>query len=336
MKSPIELTIIVPCYNEEVVLPQSANRLGELLRALIRSGKASARSRILFVNDGSTDGTWELIENLASDDPIFAGLSLSRNFGHQAALLAGLHAFDGDAAVTIDADLQDDPTAIESMVDRYCEGFDIVYGVRRERRTDSVFKRLTALCFYRIMSVLGARTVYNHADFRLMSRRAVDALRDFREINLFLRGMVPLIGFPSTSVVYDRTARTAGESKYPFRKMLALSLAAVTSFSNVPLRLITLTALAGIAVVFVFSVWVVWTKLFTTLDVPGWASIVLPSMFVGCLNLLAIGVVGEYMARIFDEIKARPRYVVSRMVNVRSTQTVASAAAMTGAAAAKR
>lgn len=328
MNCPVELTIIVPCYNEETVLPETARRLGELLRRLIHSNKVSAESRIVFVNDGSTDRTWELIGNLASEDPMFAGLSLSRNFGHQAALLAGLHAVDGDAVVTIDADLQDDPSAIESMLDRYYEGFDVVYGVRRERRTDSAFKRLTALCFYRIMNVLGTRTVYNHADFRLLSRRAVDALRDFREVNLFLRGMVPLIGFPSTSVTYDRTARTAGESKYPFRKMLALSIAAVTSFSNVPLRLITLTALLGIAVVFVFSAWVIWTKLFTNLDVPGWASIVLPTMFVGCLNLLAIGVVGEYMARIFEEIKARPRYVVSHMVNVRSTAAMASTATM--------
>jgi glycosyltransferase involved in cell wall biosynthesis len=312
----IQLSIVVPCYNEEAVIETCAARLREYLEHLIVSGKVTAASRIVFVNDGSADRTWQMIAALCASDPLFSGISLSRNFGHQGALLAGLQNAPGDAIISIDADLQDDIAVIETMVDRMLEGHDVVYGVRRERKVDSAFKRLTALGFYRLMNLLGTRTVYNHADFRLLSRRALEALSDYREVNLFLRGIVPLLGFPSAVVTYDRGNRLAGETKYPFRKMLALSLSAITAFSNTPLRLITLTALAGIGVIFLVSAWVIWIRLFTTRGVPGWTSILLPMLFIGLLNLLAIGVVGEYLARIFDEVKARPRYLVATTVNL--------------------
>lgn len=314
--SAFRLSLVVPCFNEEEVLPESARRLRTCVAGLIADGKISADSQIVFVNDGSLDATWPILEQLCRSDPIFAAIGLSRNFGHQGALLAGLQYCPGDALITIDADLQDDLNAIEQMVDRYREGYDIVYGVRDERTTDSVFKRLTALCFYRLMRVLGTRTLYNHADFRLMSRRAIEALREFREVNLFLRGVVTLVGFSTTTVVYNRSKRLAGETKYPFRKMLALSLSAITSFSSVPLRLITITASVGIAVLIGLSVWVLSMRLFTNRVVPGWTSILLPVLFIGCLDMLAIGIVGEYLARIFDEVKARPRFLVAATRNL--------------------
>lgn len=316
MRRAVRLSIVVPCYNEEAVLRECASQLRECLQGLMQAGKIGVESGILFVNDGSSDRTWELIEELCRQDGVFQGVCLSRNFGHQGALLAGLHTAPGDAAISIDADLQDDLKAIEQMVDRFREGFDIVYGVRRARNVDNAFKRLSALGFYRMMSILGARTVYNHADFRLMSRRALEALRDYREVNLFLRGIVTLIGFPTTTVTYDRGKRVAGETKYPLRKMLALTLWAVTSFSNVPLRLITMTALFGIVILGVTFAWVMWARVFTDRGAPGWASILLPMLFIGCLNLLAIGVVGEYMARIFDEVKFRPRYLIAATRNL--------------------
>lgn len=313
---PVQLTIAVPCYNEELVVDECAARLGACLAALIDAGKASGESRILFIDDGSTDRTWELIDALCARDRMFSGLGLSRNFGHQAALLAGLHHAPGDAVVSIDADLQDDVRAIATMVDHYRAGFDVVYGVRRERERDTAFKRLTALAFYRLMNLLGARTIHNHADFRLMSRQALDALRDYRETNLFLRGIVPLIGFATTQVFYDRVDRIAGETKYPFRKMLALSITAIASFSTAPLRLITATALGGFLVLVGITVWALWIRLFTNRGLPGWASVLLPLLFIGCLNMLALGVLGEYVARIFDEIKARPRYLVAETRNL--------------------
>jgi len=316
MDGAVRLSIVVPCYNEEAVLRECASQLRGCMQDLIHTGKISADSGILFVNDGSSDRTWELIEELCREDARFLGVCLSRNFGHQGALLAGLHTAPGDAIISIDADLQDDLKAIEQMVDRFREGFDIVYGVRRERKLDNTFKRITALGFYRMMSMLGARTIYNHADFRLMSRRAIEALRDYREVNLFLRGIVTLIGFRTTTVTYDRGKRFAGETKYPLKKMLALSLSAVTSFSNVPLRLITMTALFGMVILGMTFSWVMWARLFTDRGVPGWASILLPMLFIGCLNMLAVGVVGEYLARIFEEVKFRPRYLIAATLNL--------------------
>jgi polyisoprenyl-phosphate glycosyltransferase len=308
---PYAITIVVPCYNEEQVIGECAARLRDLVGSLVESGKLSPDSRILFVNDGSRDRTWQIIERLCGESPLFAGMSLSRNFGHQFALLAGLHAAPGDAAITVDADLQDDLGAIEQMVDRFGEGYHIVYGVRCQREVDSLFKKWTALSFYRIMSAFGARTIYNHADFRLMGRPALEALRDYRETNLFLRGVVVLLGFPSATVTYDRVRRFAGETKYSFGKMLALSISAVTAFSNAPLRMITLAALTGTLALAGMLSWVLWARLFTNRTVPGWTSVLLPTLFIGFLNLLAIGIVGEYLARIFDEVKSRPRYIVA-------------------------
>jgi polyisoprenyl-phosphate glycosyltransferase len=316
MTEGVQLSIVVPCYNEEAVLEESARRLRACIGTMILTRKVSKDSHILFVNDGSSDATWDLIQSLCASDPLFCGLSLSRNFGHQAALLAGLHIAPGDAVISIDADLQDDVEAMEQMMDRFLEGYEVVYGVRRARKADSRFKRLTALGFYRLMGLLGTRTVRNHADYRLMSRRAIEALRGYHEANLFLRGIVTLVGFRSTTVMYDRSKRLAGETKYPLRKMLALTLSAITSFSSVPLRLISLTALFGIMVLTGVALWVLWARIFTNLGVPGWASVLLPVLFIGFLNLLAIGVVGEYMAHIFDEVKARPRYIIADMKNL--------------------
>ena len=318
MSDGVLLSIVVPCFNEASVLEESARRLCACLERLVGTGKVSPRSCILFVNDGSSDRTWELIRNLCSEEPRLCGISLSRNFGHQAALLAGLHTAPGDAIISIDADLQDDLNAIEPMIDRFREGYDVVYGVRRERKIDSAFKQWSARAFYRLMNILGTRTVYNHADYRLLSRRAVETLRDYREVNLFLRGIVTLIGFSSAVVTYDRQERRAGETKYSLGKMLELSISAITSFSNVPLRLITMTAMVGILVLVLVAIWTLWTRLWANRAIPGWTSTLLPILFIGCLNLLAIGIVGEYMARIFDEVKARPRYIIAGTQNLNS------------------
>ena len=316
MSDRIQVTVVVPCFNEEQIIERSARRLLAYLEGLEKAGRISGSSSILFVNDGSTDGTWEILERLCGENAAFTAISLSRNFGHQAALLAGLHTAPGDAAISIDADLQDEVSVMGTMLERFGEGFEVVYGVRRERKGDSAFKRWTAQGFYRLMKLLGTRTVYNHADYRLLSRRAIETLRDYREVNLFLRGIVTLIGFRSALVEYDRGQRLAGESKYPLRKMVALTVSAVTSFSNVPLRLISLVAWAGMCVLAGLGGWVLWIRMFTNEGVPGWASIMLPVLFIGCLNLLAMGILGEYIARIFDEVKARPRYIIAEGRNV--------------------
>ena len=316
MSDRIQVTVVVPCFNEEQIIERSARRLLIYLEALEKAGRISGSSSILFVNDGSTDGTWEILERLCGENAAFTAISLSRNFGHQAALLAGLHTAPGDAVISIDADLQDEVSVMGTMLERFGEGFEVVYGVRRERKGDSAFKRWTALGFYRLMKLLGTRTVYNHADYRLLSRRAIETLRGYREVNLFLRGIVTLIGFRSASVEYDRGRRQAGESKYPLRQMVALTVSAVTGFSNVPLRLISLVAWAGMGVLTGLGGWVLWVRMFTNEGVPGWASIMLPVLFIGCLNLLAMGILGEYIARIFDEVKARPRYVIAEGRNV--------------------
>jgi len=313
---PIRLSIVVPCYNEEAVIGECARRLCAVIGELVQTGRITNNSQVVFVNDGSRDRTWEMIEELCGMDAVYSGICLTRNFGHQGALLAGLHAAPGDALISIDADLQDDTAAITKMVDCFSQGFDIVYGVRKERKSDTFFKRSTALTFYRLMRVLGTPTVYNHADFRLMSRRALEALKEFSEGSLFLRGIVPLVGYPSTSVYFDRAERFAGETKYPLRKMIELSLSAITSFSSTPLRLITLAAAFGVFASFAISIWVVLTRIFLKTTVPGWASIILPILFIGSLNLLATGVIGEYLARVFDEVKARPRYLIGSVLNL--------------------
>ena len=304
------LSIVVPCYNEEEVLPECIRRLVELIEDLVRQGMICADSHAIFVDDGSRDKTWSIIDAAAKLQKHVRGLKLSRNRGHQNALLAGLFHADGDAVVSVDADLQDDLDAIGKMTDAYLHGMDIVYGVRRRRDADSFFKRFTAEGYYRILDRLGVEIVFNHADYRLLSRRAITALGEFGESNFFLRGIIPQLGFPSATVYYDRTERFAGESKYPLRKMLAFAWEGITSFSAVPLRVITALGFLISAGTFVVSLWALWVKLFTANAVPGWTSVVLPVYLLGGVQLLSLGVIGEYVAKVYMETKRRPRYFI--------------------------
>lgn len=308
------LAVVVPCYDEEEALPRTAERLTALLERLRKEGRIAADSSIVFVDDGSRDGTWQLIEVLSRADGRIGGIKLSRNRGHQNALLAGLFTADGDVLVSVDADLQDDIEIIEEMLKQHARGMHVVYGVRDDRSSDGFFKRASALGFYRMIRALGVESVHNHADFRLLSRRAVDALKDFREVNLFLRGIVPLIGFKSAMVYYRRTERVAGVSKYPLRKMLALALDAVTSFSVVPLRMISALGF----LVFLFSagmgVWTLWVRLFTERAVPGWTSTLMPIYLLGGLQILCIGILGEYLGKVYQETKRRPRYIIEKVL----------------------
>lgn len=314
------LYVVVPCYNEEEVLPETAKWLGEKLRSLISSGKIGKQSRILFVNDGSKDRTWELIAGLHEQDGLYAGLNLSRNKGHQNALFAGLmYAKErADLAISMDADLQDDIDAVDEMVDKYLEGCDIVYGVRNSRRTDSFFKRFTAEAFYRLMNFFGAQTVFNHADYRLMSRRALQGLAQFKEVNLFLRGLVPMIGYRSDVVYYERRERFAGESKYPLKKMLSFAVDGITSFSVKPIRMITFLGFLVFAISLVMLLYVLVS--FFLGAVPGWSSILVSLWALGGLTLLSIGVVGEYIGKIYMEVKARPKYLVEQILDQKPDQ----------------
>lgn len=308
-----QVSIVVPCYNEEEVLPETTRRLTGLLARLVAAGKVSENSRLVYVDDGSRDGTWRLIEEICAVDPRIGGIKLSRNVGHQRALLAALLTVEGDALVSIDADLQDDLDVIEEMIDAYRAGDEVVYGVRCQRTTDTPFKRVTAHAFYRMMRMLGADVVEDHADFRLMGRRAIEGLREFREVNLFLRGIVPLIGYPSSKVSYARAERLAGQSKYPLHKMLGLALDGVTSLSSFPLRLITYIGLTVFLVTVALSIWTLVAALFTDATIPGWASTVLPIYFIGGVQILCIGVLGEYAGKIYQEVKQRPRYFVEKV-----------------------
>ncbi|MDR1797157.1 MAG: glycosyltransferase family 2 protein [Clostridiales Family XIII bacterium] len=305
------LYIVVPCYNEEEVLPETAARLGAKMRALVEGGRVAPDSRVCFVNDGSKDGTWGIIRRLHEEDPLFSGVNLSRNRGHQNALLAGLMTVKDrcDVTISMDADLQDDIDAVDAMLEKRAEGFDIVYGVRSDRGTDTAFKRSTALAYYRFLAKLGVESVYNHADYRLMSRRALDGLAEFKEVNLFLRGMVPLVGYPSASVEYVRGERFAGESKYPFSKMFAFAIEGVTSLSVKPIRFITNLGVAIFVVAIIAAICFV-VQYFIGVTVPGWASMIVSIWALGGLQLLAIGVIGEYIGKIYLETKARPRYLI--------------------------
>ena len=310
----IRLAIVVPCYNEEAVLPETIRRLGALLEELVSEGRIGADSGAWLVDDGSRDQTWAMIADAAAADARFHGVRLSRNRGHQNALLAGLDVAQGDAIVSIDADLQDDLAVIGRMVDLHAAGVDIVYGVRQSRGSDTAFKRMTAQGYYRILGAMGVQIVYNHADYRLMSRRALEALARYSEVNLFLRGIVPQLGFVTATVHYDRSERFAGESKYPFRKMLALAVDGITSFSIAPLRMI-----AGLGVaVCLFSVlaigWVLFGKIVRNDVVPGWASQVIPIYLLGGVQLFSIGVIGEYVGKIYLEAKRRPRFFIQEEV----------------------
>lgn len=315
MRAAMKLGIVIPCYNEGEVLPETVRQVTELIDRLVALGKISADSKICFVDDGSTDRTWALIEHHAAQNRHVSGIKLSRNRGHQNALIAGLFTAEGDALVSVDADLQDDLKAIEHMVDRFRGGAEIVYGVRNRRETDTAFKRLTAEGFYKLVAALGAESVYNHADYRLMSRRAVECLKQYREVNLFLRGIVPLIGFKSEIVYYDRTNRFAGKSKYAVKNMIALALDAITSFSVVPLRMITLAGFVIFVASMLVTLWALWVRFFTNDAVPGWASVVLPMYFLGGIQIFCIGMLGEYLGKTYSEVKARPRYVIEKVVN---------------------
>ena len=311
----MKLVIVVPCYNEEEVLAETRKRLIDVLKNL-EDRKKIDRGQILFVDDGSRDHTWQLIEQFAKETPMVGGLKLSCNRGHQFALWAGLRwaAENSDAAVSIDADLQDDVNAIYDMVDAWLDGNDIVYGVRRERKTDTFFKRNTALAFYRLMTALGGKIIYNHADFRLMSRRAMQSLMQYPEDNLFLRGIVASIGYPSASVYYDRSERFAGESKYPLKKMLAFALEGITSFSVKPLRVITYLGLLFILVALGVIAYALYEH-FAGHTIAGWTSLLVSMWFIGGSILLACGVIGEYIGKIYLEVKRRPKYFIDKKIN---------------------
>jgi len=310
----LELGIVIPAYNEEAVIGQTAQFINRAVDRLVQARKAAEHSRIWFVDDGSTDRTWEILEALARENPRIRAIKLSRNRGHQNALLAGLLTATGDVIVSMDADMQDDVTAIERMIDEYSRGNDVVYGVRQRRDTDTFFKRNTALGFYRLLRSMGVETVENHADYRLLSRRAIEALSEFREVNLFLRGIVPLIGFRSSIVYYDRKERLAGESKYPLGKMLKLAWDAITSFSIVPLRVITVLGGVMFLSSMALSLWVLWVKLFTATAVPGWTSLLLPLTIIGGVQILSVGVIGEYLGKVYAETKQRPRYLIDKVI----------------------
>lgn len=305
------LAIVVPCYNEEEVLPETASRLEALINELIEAGLARDVS-IYFIDDGSTDRTWDLIEVMAAADGRLHGIKLSRNYGHQSALLAGLMNAEGDAVISIDADLQDDLSAMKDMLAAYSSGAEIVYGIRRERSADTAFKRGTAEGYYRLLQTIGVRLVFNHADYRLLSRRVIEALRGYKETNLFLRGLIPQLGFNSATVYYDRQERFAGESKYPFSKMLGLAIEGVTSFSEVPLKLITVLGILISLVSFGLALWALGVRILNPAAVPGWASIVIPLYFLGGIQLLCMGVIGIYLAKVYSEAKGRPRFIVEK------------------------
>ena len=306
------LYIIIPCYNEQEVLPITAPMFLGKLQSLIQLGKISDQSRVLFVNDGSKDRTWEIITELSRQDEHFSGISQSRNRGHQNAVLAGLmEAKDRcDITISIDCDGQDDIDAMDEMVDAYQNGFDVVYGVRSSRRTDTFFKRFTAQSFYKFLAAMGAEVVYNHADYRLISSRVLQEFANFGEVNLFLRGLIPLVGFQSTTVSYSRAERMAGESHYPLKKMIGLAVDGVTSLSVKPLQLITGFGIFVALVSFLGCLWALITALCGK-TVAGWASMTCIVCFVGGVQLISLGIIGEYIGKIYLETKHRPRYIIS-------------------------
>jgi len=308
------LAVVVPCFNEEQVLPETARRLTDLLQALVDTGKVSNHSHIYFVDDGSRDRTWPLIEQLAAANPLIKGIKLSRNRGHQNALLCGLMNAPGDVVISVDADLQDDLGAIEKMLEAHSQGHDVVYGVRSRRDTDTFLKRFSAHAYYKLLHVMGVDVVFDHADYRLLSRRAIEALSEYGESNVFLRGIIPTLGFNSTKVYYERRERFAGESKYPLSKMLALAIEGITSFSPLPLRMIAALGILVTIISAFLGLWTVAVRLFTDTAVPGWASTVVPVYFLGGLQLLGIGVIGEYLAKVYMEVKRRPRYIIEKSI----------------------
>ena len=311
------LYMIIPCYNEEEVLPETAKRLREKFASLAERELIAAGSRVVFVNDGSKDATWRIIQELHRTEPgLFSGIDLAHNSGHQNAVLAGLMTVKDicDVSITMDADLQDDINAIDEMLVKYYEGNHVVYGVRSARKTDTFFKRFTARSFYRFMKLMGADVVYDHADYRLMSSRVLKELAGYREVNLFLRGLVPLIGFRSCKVYYERHERFAGKSKYPLKKMLAFAVNGITSFSTKPLKLITgagflMSLISAAAIIWAFVV-----KIIGHSEL-GWSSTMCSIWFIGGMQLLALGIIGEYIGKIYAEVKQRPRFIVAEFIN---------------------
>ncbi len=311
------LYLVVPCFNEEAVLPISSSVFLGKLSELVGSGIISGDSKVLFVDDGSRDSTYSIISELAQSDSRVCAIKLSRNKGHQNALLAGLMAAKDkcDITISVDSDGQDDINAVDEMIKCYLDGCDIVYGVRKSRKSDSVFKRSSAHLFYKLLNAMGAETVYNHADYRLISKKALEALSEYKEVNLYLRGMVSLVGFKSTCVYYDRFPRMAGESKYPINKMISLALNGITSFSIRPIRIITAVGFIIAAISFIGIIWSVISRL-TGNTVGGWASTVAIICFLGGIQILSIGVIGEYIGKIYLETKRRPRYIIEDDINI--------------------
>lgn len=307
--------IVSPCYNEELVLNETSSQLNSIINDLVSKNLISIESFIVFIDDGSKDDTWKIIEENSNAHSFIKGLKLAKNVGHQNALLAGLLTYKekSDALISIDADLQDDINVIEEMIIKFLSGFDVVYGVRKERKTDTFFKRNTALIFYNLMKKMKVNIVYNHADYRLCSKRVLNSLEEYKEVNLFIRGIIPSIGFKSDIVYYDRLERFAGESKYPFRKMAAFAWNGITSFSNYPLKLVTIIGFCIFTLCLLMSVYAIFA-LYTDNLVPGWLSTVLPMYFLGGVQLFCFGIIGEYIGKIYSEVKKRPRYFIDKKI----------------------
>ena len=305
------LTVVIPCHNEEQVLAETVRQLGDVFDHLSQTSLIRDAS-IYFVDDGSSDKTWSLIEKFAAEDPRVHGLKLSRNFGQQNAILAGLLSVPGDAIISLDADLQDDPAVIEQMICAYKGGAKVVYGVRRSRKSDTSFKRATAESYYRLLDSIGVRLVFNHADFRLLSRRVVEELRGCRENNLLLRALIPQLGFRSELVYYDRQPRFAGKTNYSVARMVTLAFTGITAFSEAPLKVITLLGMLISLFSFALAVWALGAKIFHASIVPGWASTVIPLYLLGGIQLLCLGVIGQYLAKAYAELKGRPRFIVEK------------------------
>lgn len=308
------LAVVIPCYNEQEMLPKTLATMLSLRDSMIAKGKINHDSKIYLVDDGSKDKTWNILAEEAAKNSALVAVKLSRNKGHQNALYAGLCTTTEDITVSIDADLQDDPQNIEAMVDEYLKGNDVVYGVRSARHTDTFFKRFTAEGYYHLMKKMGVDLVFNHADFRLLSRRALESLKEYDESNLFLRGIVREVGYPSSVVEYERQAREAGESKYPLKKMLSFAWKGITAFSTAPLRMITVLGLLSGFASFSLIAWVLVVRLFTDNAAPGWASVLLPLLFIGSVQLLCLGIIGEYLSKNYEEVKRRPKFHISETI----------------------
>ncbi len=316
MKNNPVLYLVIPCYNEEEVLEETTKQLNKKMNILIEENKISKDSRVMYVNDGSKDKTWKIIKNISENEPLFTGISLSRNCGHQNALLGGLMTAKkyADVIISMDADLQDDINAIDKMLEKYQDGCDIVYGVRSARKKDSFFKRITAEGFYKFMKLLGVDCIYNHADYRLTTKRVLDELENYKEVNLFLRGIFPLVGFKSDIVYYERKERFAGKTKYPLSKMLNFAWDGITSFSIKPLRLI---CTIGFIILFISITIMIYSLIQKVIGntVAGWTFLSISIWFIGGLQMISIGIIGEYIGKIYNETKARPRYIISENLN---------------------